>query len=141
MVLEEKPRDIYDEDWTDEDKAKYHELVNVGRGMIGKDIPKSNSFLVEMTARMTINQMKGKYSDLTNEEIDKIKRANKRAYSQLVHETPPNEYYYSSNNPITWTDEELYDKTRVKPDDDDVIKEEDPDNYLVEQVDKMLEIN
>jgi hypothetical protein len=141
MVLEEKVRDIYDDDWNEEDIGKYHELVNVGRTMIGKDIPPSNSFLVEMTARMTINQMKGKYSNLTNEEIDKIKRANKRAYSQLVHNTPPNEFYYSSNNPINWTDEELYDKTRVKPDEDDVIKEEDPDNYLVEQVNKMMEIN
>jgi hypothetical protein len=32
--------------------------------------------------------------------------------------------------------------TRVKPDEDDkVIEEDDPDNYLVKQVDKMLEIN
>lgn len=148
MSIEEAPRPVYDDDWDDMDKAKYDELVVLGRQMLGKEIPPANEPLIYMSARMTINQMKGKFTDLSKDELDKIKRSNNRAFNQLVHETPgDNEFYYSSNNPINKTDDELYDATRVKPDDYDeitsnvAIEESDPDNYLVKQVDQMLGVN
>ena len=148
MVLEEKVKPVYDEDWDDMDKAKYDELVVLGRQMLGKEIPPANESLIYMSARMTINQMKGKFSDLTQDQLKKIKRANNRAFNQLVHETPvDNEFYYSSNNPMNKTDDELYDANRIKPDDIDdkssnlIIEECDPDNYLVQQTNKMLEID
>ena len=142
MVVEDKPRSVYDDDWTEEDIAKYDEMVALGETRVGKDISPANKFIVEMCAKMTINQMKGKYSDLTPDEIDRIRRSNLRAYKTPIHETPPNDWYYSPENPINKTDAELYDMTRKKPDEDDkAIEEGDEDNYIAEQVDKMLEIN
>lgn len=120
MVLEDKPRSVYDDDWTEEDIAKYDELVALGQTKIGKDIAPANKFIIEMGAKLTINQMKGKYSTLTNEEIEKVKRSNLNAYNTPVHETPYNTWYYSPDNPINKSDEELYDMTRKKPDDDTI---------------------
>ena len=140
MVVEEQVKPVYDDDWNDLDKAKYDELVILGRQMIGKEIAPANEPLIYMSARMTINQMKGKFTDLTQDELKKIKRANNRAFNQLVHETPPdNEFYYSSNNPMNKTDDQLYDITRVKPDDCD----SNTSNVIIEECDpdKMLEID
>ena len=142
MVLEDNPKKVFDDDWSEDEIAMYDEMVALCETRIGKDISHSNRFLIEMGAKMTINQMKGKYSDLTTDEIEKIRRSNLRAYKTPIHDTPTNDWYYSPDNPINKTDDELYDMTRVKPDEDDnIIEEDDPDNYLVKQVDKMLEIN
>jgi|DEB0MinimDraft_4_1074332.scaffolds.fasta_scaffold00404_6 hypothetical protein len=142
-MLMKREDETLPEDWTDADRANYYALCLDGEKLIGSVIAPNNKFLIQMSARMTIEQSKGKFSDLTNDEIERIKRANNTAFKQMVHHTPTdNEFYYSSNNPINKTDEELYEMNTKKPEqDDDIIQEDDPDNYLVQQVDKMLEIN
>jgi len=58
---------IYPEDYTDEDKAVYDDLMARGELLIGKKIAKSDAFLIEMAVKMTINQMKGYVSPDTPE--------------------------------------------------------------------------
>ncbi len=45
---------IYPEDYTDEDKAVYDDLMARGEMLIGKKIAKSDAFLIEMAVKMTI---------------------------------------------------------------------------------------
>ena len=48
MVLEDKPRSVYDDDWTEDDIAKYDEMIALGQTRIGKDISPANKFIIEM---------------------------------------------------------------------------------------------
>jgi len=116
-------------------------MITNGRNMLGNEIPHDDAFLLDMAARMTINQKKGYKSSYTDEEIRQIKQNNLDAFNGgSTFETPYDEWHDSPENPINWSDEKLNSQYR-NPNDDDVIKEEDPDNYLVNQVNKMLEIN
>lgn len=140
-MLKERVKQVFPDEWTEEDKIMYDSMINYGRNMLGNEIPHEDAFLLDMSARMTINQKKNYKSTYTDEEIKQIKQNNLNAFeSGVVFETPYNEWHDSPDNPITWSDDKLNAQYR-KPNDIDVIKEEDPDNYVVEQVNKMLEIN
>jgi len=140
-MLKERVKQVFPDEWTEEDKIMYDSMITNGRNMLGNEIPHDDAFLLDMAARMTINQKKGYKSSYTDEEIRQIKQNNLDAFNGgSTFETPYDEWHDSPENPINWSDEKLNSQYR-NPNDDDVIKEEDPDNYLVNQVNKMLEIN
>jgi hypothetical protein len=84
---------IYPEDYTDEDKSIYDDLISRGEMLIGKKVSKNDAFLLDLSAKMTINQMKGYKSGLSKEEIDELKAIHKEAALTPTFETPPELYY------------------------------------------------
>lgn len=84
---------IYPTDYTDEDKAVYDDLISRGEMLIGKKISKNDEFLLDLSAKMTINQMKGYKSGLSKEEIDELKAIHKESALTPNFETPPELYY------------------------------------------------
>lgn len=60
---------VYPEEYTDEDKATYDDLISRGKLMIGKKLKKADEFLLDLAAKMTINNIKGYKPDRTDEEI------------------------------------------------------------------------
>ena len=83
---------VYPEEYTDEDKAIYDDLISRGRMMIGKKIKHKDDFLLDLAAKMTINQAKGYKNDLTNEDILNQMYQHKEALKNVDVTTPENMY-------------------------------------------------
>lgn len=146
---------IYPEDYTDEDKAIYDDLYSRGSQLLGKKLSYNDEFLLDLSAKITINQMKGINNGLSKEEVDEIRNIHKQNMSGTF-ETPPELYYEGLmrtsdgksvvKHPLTITEEEMFDKYRTPPlpPKDVEIKEaveEAEVVSLLHKVDEMLEIN
>jgi hypothetical protein len=83
----------YPEGYTDEDKAAYDDLISRGRQLIGSKIKPNDEFLLDLSAKITINQWRGYKNDMTDEEIQEIKRVHKETARQGLIETPPELFY------------------------------------------------
>ena len=81
---------IYPADYTAEDIAIYDSLIAQGSTMIGKKISKEEEYLLDLSAKITINKHKGISNNLTPEEIENIRKINKEVMAQQVHTTPEN---------------------------------------------------
>ena len=139
---------IYPENYNDEDKAIYLDLITRGKQLLGTEIGYDEEYLLDLSAKITINKMRGYDNGLSQEEVEEIKKIHK-SNSSGSFETPPEMFYDglirteagNMPHPLIKKPEEVYKEHQTKPDDDDVvIQEADPDNYLVKQV-EMLEIN
>jgi len=139
---------IYPENYNDEDKAIYLDLITRGKQLLGTEIGYDEEYLLDLSAKITINQMRGYDNGLTQDEVEEIKKLHKKNMSGTF-ETPPDMFYEGLikteageiPHPLMKKPDEVYYENQKKPDDDDVIQEGDPDNYLVKQVESMLEIN
>ena len=80
--------DFYD----DEDKANYDALIAQGQALIGKKLPKCDEFLLDLSAKMTINKIKGYKNDLTHEEVLQQMKDHKQALKELEITTPEGLY-------------------------------------------------
>ncbi len=143
---------IYPEDYTDEDKGIYDDLYSRGTQLLGKKLSYNDEFLLDLSAKITINQMKGVDNGLSKEEVDEIKNIHKQNMSGTF-ETPPDLYYdglmRTSDgksvipHPLSVSEEEMFDKYRKPPKDVEI--KEPCDNVdikiLTDKVDEMLEIN
>ena len=117
---------IYPEDYTDEDKAIYDDLYSRGSQLLGKKLSYNDEFLLDLSAKITINQMKGINNGLSKEEVDEIRNIHKQNMSGTF-ETPPELYYEGLmrtsdgksvvKHPLTITEEEMFDKYRIPPKD------------------------
>ena len=138
---------VYPENYNDEDKAIYLDLITRGKQLLGTEIGYDEEYLLDLSAKITINKMRGYDNGLSQEEVDEIKKIHKSNMSGTF-QTPSDMFYEglirteagTMEHPLMKKPEEVYKEHQTKPDDDDVIEEADPDNYLVKQV-KMLEIN
>lgn len=143
---------IYPEDYTEEDKAIYDDLYSRGTQLLGKKLSYNDEFLLDLSAKITINQMKGIDNGLSKEEVDEIKNIHKQNMSGTF-ETPPDLYYdglmRTSDgksvipHPLSVSEEEMFKKYR-KPPKDVEVKEPCADvdvKILTDKVDEMLEIN
>lgn len=83
---------IYPEHYDDEDKANYDALISQGQLLIGKKLAKCDEFLLDISAKMTINKIKGYKSDLTEEEIIEQMRNHKEALKDNAISTPEKLY-------------------------------------------------
>lgn len=90
------------EDWMSEDDiAIYEELISLGRTQIGKEIAKNEEYLLHFSAMITLKQKKGRMLDMNDEDVKRLKQIHKEHQEAgLLHETPPNDWYYSPENPI-----------------------------------------
>jgi len=50
---------IYPDTYSDEDKAIYDDLMSRGEALIGKKLSENERFLLDLSAKITINQLKG----------------------------------------------------------------------------------
>lgn len=83
---------VYPENYDDEDKAVYDDLISRGRMLIGKKITKANEFMLDLAAKMTINQAKGYKPEMNDDEILEQMRAHKEALQDVDIITPENMY-------------------------------------------------
>jgi hypothetical protein len=90
------------EDWMGEEEiATYEHLVSLGRVQLGKELLKNEEYLLHFSAMITLKQSKGMMLDMNDEDVKRLKQIHKEHQDAgLLHETPPNEWYYSSKNPI-----------------------------------------
>ena len=83
----------YPEGYNDEDKAAYDDLISRGRQLIGTKIKPNDEFLLDLSAKITINQWRGYKNEMTDEEIQEIKRVHKETAQAGLIETPPELFY------------------------------------------------
>ena len=82
----------YPSHYDDEDKANYDALISQGQALIGKKLAKCDEFLLDLSAKMTINQIKGYKTDLTEDEIFQQIKDHKQALKDNSVNTPEGLY-------------------------------------------------
>lgn len=87
------PKIVYPEHYTDEDKAIYDDLISRGDALIGKKLSENERFLLDLSAKITINQMKGYTSGFSDEEINNMKAVHKEMANAGIIETPRDMFY------------------------------------------------
>ena len=87
----------YPEWFNDDDVAYYDQMMALGRTQIGKEIGKNEEFLLDMSAIITLKQMKGMIVDIDDPSILELKRIHKEFQEKgLVFQTPPDCFYESA---------------------------------------------
>jgi len=84
---------VYPEHYTEEDIATYDYLISQGMNLIGKKIKPEDSWLLDLSAKITINQQKGLDNGLSKEEVEKLKQMHKKNAQAGVIETPKDYFY------------------------------------------------
>jgi len=79
---------IYPSHYTADDIAIYDMLIAQGKNLIGTKLRQDENWILELSAKMTINKHKGLDSELTQEEIDKLRELHEKTRQQGVFETP-----------------------------------------------------
>lgn len=78
--------------WDAEDKIMYEALILQAQPLIGKKVNKRDEFLLDLSAKIAINRIKGYNTDLTEEEIIKQMLSHQQSMRELIVETPENLY-------------------------------------------------
>jgi hypothetical protein len=110
--------------YSDEDKAMYDDLINRGDSVVGKKLSENERFLLDIAARVTINQLKG-YTDkcFNDDEIQEMKRVHKEAADAGVINTPSDIFYEdvimlsdgsTFKHPLSYP-EEYYNEININP--------------------------
>lgn len=87
----------YPEWFNDDDVAYYDQMMALGRAQLGKEIGKNEEFLLDMSAIITLKQMKGMIVDIDDPSIIELKRIHKEHQEAgLIFETPESEWYESA---------------------------------------------
>ena len=133
----------YPEDYNDEDKATYDDLISRGMALVGTKVKQDDIWLLHLSAKIVINQAKGYNTGFTKEEIEITKKLHRDTMNTNVFETPAHLYEDGMmrtedgsirRHPLDKSQEECYAEMIKKPDDDGV-------DYLNGKIDEMLEVN
>lgn len=125
------PKIIYPEHYSDEDKAIYDDLLSRGETLIGKKLSENERFLLDLSAKITINQLRGYDSGYSADEINDMKKIHKEMANAGVIETPSNKFYddiielsdgSTFKHPLSFPAEYYYDKNKEEPKEE--VKEE-----------------
>ena len=125
------PKIIYPEHYCDSDKAIYDDLLSRGETLIGKKLSENERFLLDLSAKITINQLRGYDSGYTTDEINDMKKIHKEMANAGVIETPPECFYddiielsdgTTFRHPLSYPAEYYYDKNKEEPKEE--VKEE-----------------
>jgi hypothetical protein len=82
---------------TEDDIALYDSLVAMGRLQIGKEIGNNEIYLLDISAMITLKQMKGMLVDIDDPSIVELKRIHKEHFDAgLIHTTPADSWYASA---------------------------------------------
>lgn len=118
------PKIIYPEHYTDEDKALYDDLLSRGETLIGKKLSENERFLLDLSAKITINQLRGYDSGYTSDQINEMKKIHKEMANAGVIETPSDKFYddlielsdgTTFKHPLSYPPEYYYDKNKEEP--------------------------
>ena len=98
-------KQVYPEGYTDADKAAYDDLISRGRQLLGSKINPKDEFLLDLSAKITINQWRGYDNNLSREEIDDMKQLHKDMMNAGEIKTLPSDEFYDKLS-ITEVDDE-----------------------------------
>lgn len=133
----------YPEDYNDEDKATYDDLISRGMALVGTKVKQDDIWLLHLSAKIVINQAKGYNTGITKEEIEITKKLHRDTMNTNIFDTPPHLYEGDMMrtedgderpHPLAKTQEECFAEMMKKPDEDGV-------DYLNGKIDEMLEVN
>lgn len=125
------PKIIYPSNYSDSDKAIYDDLLSRGETLIGKKLSENERFLLDLSAKITINQLRGYDSGYTTDEINDMKKIHKEMANAGVIETPADKFYddiielsdgSTFKHPLSFPAEYYYDKNKEEPKEE--VKEE-----------------
>ena len=115
---------VYPADYTEDDIANYDMLISQGANLIGTKLRQDETWVLELSAKMAINKHKGIDSELTQEEVDKLRKLHEDTRKQGVFETPSDYmkdgFIHPTNgdepyeNPLNKS-AEYYNEQRLKP--------------------------
>ena len=99
-------KQVYPEGYNDADKAAYDDLITRGRQLLGSKINPKDEFLLDLSAKITINKWRGYDNNLSREEIDEMKEIHKKMMNAgEINNLPPDEFYDKLS--ITEVDEKV----------------------------------
>jgi len=119
----------YPAHYTDEDKALYDDLIARGDALIGKKLNENERFLLDISARITINQLRN-YNEkcFNDDEIEEMRKIHKEYANAGIIETPSDMFYEdvimlsdgtSFKHPLTYPEEYYNEMSLKKPDEND----------------------
>lgn len=119
----------YPAHYTDEDKALYDDLIARGDALIGKKLNENERFLLDISARITINQLRN-YNEkcFNDDEIEEMRKIHKEYANAGIIETPSDMFYKdvimlsdgsSFKHPLTYPEEYYNEKNIKNPDEND----------------------
>lgn len=108
---------VYPENYSDDDKGMYDDMILKGHALIGNKISKNDAFLIDLASRMTINQINGRLTSLSKEEIECSRTLHKLAMNTPLHETPI-DLFDKMDHPLSKPAEAFYEENMMKPIDD-----------------------
>lgn len=78
---------VYPEGYNDEDKMVYDDLISRGRQLIGVKLRECDDFLLDLSAKITINNWRGYKNDFSDDQIKLMKQMHKDTSELGVVET------------------------------------------------------
>lgn len=78
--------------WDEQDKIMYEALILQAQPLIGKKINKRDEFLLDLSAKIAINKIKGYGNDMTPDDIIEQMLSHQQSMRELIVETPENLY-------------------------------------------------
>jgi hypothetical protein len=87
----------YPEWLSEDDIAIYDNLVAMGRLQLGKELAQNEEYLLDISAMITLKQMKGMLVDIDDPSIAELKRIHKEHLDAgLIFNTPDESWYESA---------------------------------------------
>ena len=87
-------KQVYPEGYNDADKAAYDDLITRGRQLLGSKINPKDEFLLDLSAKITINQWRGYDNNLSRDEIDNMKQLHRDMMNAgEINNLPRDEFY------------------------------------------------
>ena len=87
-------KQVYPEGYNDADKAAYDDLISRGRQLLGSKINTKDEFLLDLSAKITINQWRGYDNNLSQEEVNDMKQMHRDMMNAgEINNLPPDEFY------------------------------------------------
>jgi hypothetical protein len=134
---------LYPADYTEDDIANYDMLIAQGTNLIGTKLRPGEEWILDLSAKMAINKHKGIDSELTQQEIDKLRELHEKTRKEGVFETPedymkdgwiyPTDNTEPYENPLN-KPAEYYNNLRLQPPKDVIdpppVFENDNDNVI-----------
>ena len=106
-------KQVYPEGYNDADKAAYDDLITRGRQLLGSKINPKDEFLLDLSAKITINQWRGYDNNLSREEIDDMKQMHKDMMNAGEIKTLPSDEFYDKLS-INEVDDETNEEVKIE---------------------------
>jgi len=103
---------LYPEWYSDKDKQMFDQMMAMGQALIGTKIKKSEDFLIELSARLTINQLNNREEQFSVEEIEELKEKYKYLTLNGIINTPED---IQQGDKLLGSNGELFDNPLYKP--------------------------